>query len=106
MMRFFGRKGAPEAAGGAVTVAHTHLFRGATGALPAGDIPTPGMTVTVEFSDGEVATGRLAPMAGGRTRLEVSTYRTAKGARIGPKSWILEPTPEDPARFRVRASGD
>ncbi|SFI25004.1 hypothetical protein [Albimonas pacifica] len=106
MIRFLGRKGAPAEAGGAVSVAHTHFYVGATGALPEADLPASGLPVAVEFSDGVVAAGRAIPMAGGRTRLQVEGYRTSRGARIGPKAWILEPTPDDPARFRVRASGD
>ncbi len=106
MIRFPGRKAVPAGTGGAVTVAHTHLYRGATGALPGGEVPPAGLPVAIEFSDAVTAPGRLLPMAGGRTRLEVGAYRTSKGAKIGPKAWILEPDPEADGRFRVRASGD
>jgi len=106
MIRFLGRRRRAAEACGAVTVAHTHLYRGAAGTLPEEPLPEAGLAATVEFSDGVVAPGRLLPMAGGRTRLEVEAYCTASGTKIGPKAWILEPQPDAPERFRVRASGD
>ncbi|WP_339950647.1 hypothetical protein [uncultured Albimonas sp.] len=106
MIGFKGRKRDAAERGGAVSVAHTHLYLGATGRLPEEVKPGAGVPVSVEFSDGVATGGRLVAMPGGRIRLEVSAYRTFKGAKIGQKSWILEIDPEDAAHFRVRASGD
>lgn len=88
---------------GVVAVDNTHLYLGATGALPPSEPAQSGDAVQVEFSDGVRAHGRLAPMAGGRRMLEVSAYKTLKGAAIGAKAWILSLDPEEPGRFRVRA---
>ena len=88
---------------GVVSVDNTHLYLGATGALPQAAPGEAGDTVEVEFSDGVRAFGRLSTMAGGRRMLEVAAYKTLKGAAIGAKAWILALDPEQPERFRVRA---
>jgi hypothetical protein len=89
----------------------THLYPGLEGAVvPDGQAAPDGLDAApadcvVEFSDGSIAHGRLAPEAPGRHRLDVEGYTTARGTEIPAKVWPLAITADGERRFRFRITG-
>ncbi|MCL5775665.1 hypothetical protein M1105_01470 [Limibaculum sp. FT325] len=63
----------------------SHLYPGARLRVEA---PSAGDCL-VAFADGARAGGRLAALDAGGWRLDLGTYRTARGRAIGPKAWRL-----------------
>lgn len=62
-------------------------------------LPVTETDVIVSFADGIEAPGRLWPTAEG-LRLEIASYRTAAGALIARKAWLLG---QDDAGWKIKA---
>jgi len=86
----------PGDAGPVLACGGTHLYPGATGridgALVAG-------ACLVEFADGIAQPGVLET-AGSVFLLSLTAHTTARGTRVGPGRWKLEPLPGG-RRFRI-----
>ncbi len=72
----------------------SHLYPGAQVTLE-GRVPEMAAPCLVEFADGAVAAGSLAPGDAAGAILETAPYRTAAGTAIPEKRWLLAPGPAD-----------
>jgi hypothetical protein len=81
-----------------LTATHSHLYPGARGHAGA---PLRDGAVVLTFSDGTRVTGHLSG-----DRLTLAAHRTAKGADIPEKTWMIAPFPPGPdgrVPFRIAA---
>lgn len=81
-----------------ISLKGSHAYPGCRAALPDG-LPVTGTDVVVSFADGIEAPGHLRPSADG-LRLEIASYRTAAGALIARKAWLLR---QDDAGWKIKA---
>ena len=81
-----------------IVLKDSYAYLGCRATLPDG-LPDTETDVTVNFADGSDAPGRLWPSADG-LRLEIASYRTAAGALIARKVWLLR---LDDAGWKIKA---
>ena len=83
---------------------HTHLYPGHSGKISGlaqlADLQA-GHSCLIEFSDGSVASARIAKSANG-WQLHTGAYRTAAGTEIAEKLWFIRLEKEgDHVKFHI-----
>ncbi|WP_147278975.1 hypothetical protein [Paracoccus versutus] len=81
-----------------IILKHSHACPGCRATLPDG-LPDTETDVIVSFADGIEVPGRLWPSTDDR-RLEIASHRTAAGALIARKAWLLR---QDDFGWKIKA---
>jgi len=99
------RRAAPGAPAHVLRAGHTHLYPGAR--LRAEGPPLRGgQALRIEFADLGSAAARVEAVEDARATLAVGAHRTARGACIVAKRWLIEAVTAGEWRVRKRLPGD